>query len=286
MIAFPAQNTLWFWYEQATRRALHGVLQDAARKLDAFVRRDFPLDGFEIFIMPKRLPEAPETAADPLFLARYTGLAHRTVHIGDSRPDFLATPEAPAQVARLARLLDLLGSATLIVHAHHFQKHRAQTAQTLLKGLPGVRILVENNGFDSPWGSEPETLRELLAEYGELGFCLDIAHVKDFAHLSLAAFLDDPLLMARLGEVHFSYSTKLLDSDPYVARGYPGYGPFHAMFSVLDLAPNPRTVQAIGRVPIVVEGIVPREDQNLDFVRQEITLATGASLWRTTEVDA
>ncbi len=277
MIAYPAQNTLWFWYEQATRRALHGTTADAARKLDAFVRRDFPLEGFEIFIMPERLPADPTAEADPEFVRRFRNLPLRSVHIGDSRAEFLATPEAGQQVQRLRQLLEHLHGDTIIVHAHHFREFREQSAETLLRGLPGVRVLVENNGFDAPWGAQPENLCALLTAYPELGLCLDIAHVKDFPAPSLAAFANEPLLMARLAEVHFSYSTLQLGHDPYEALGYHGYGPFHAMFSVLGLAPSRSTVELIGRVPVVVEGIVPREDPELACVHREIALAKGAT---------
>lgn len=274
-IVYPAQNTLWFWFDQATRRALHGVVEDALRKLDVFCAKGFPLEGFEIFVVPQRLPEGPGHAAEGLLARRLRQLPRVSAHIGDSDHEFLARPQSAGHLARLRRLLDSLETDAVVVHAHHFRAAPEQSAETLLAALPGADIRIENNGFDSPWGSRPENLEALLERHPEFGFCLDIAHVKDFADLSLDQFIASPTLMSRMREVHLSYSTLQLPEDPYPARGFPGYGPYHALFAALGEEPSERTVRLIAGTPVVVEGIVPREDRNLDLLRREVGLARG-----------
>lgn len=274
MVAYPAQNTLWFWFDQATRRALHGTLEDAARKLEVFAVRQFPLQGFEIFLMPSRLSDEP---VDAPFLARYLALPHRSVHIGETEARFLLHPDAPVRLRRLATILETLHCNAVIIHAHHFMEGGDRAADTLLESLPGIEVRIENNGFDNPWGARPETLSALFEAHPEFGLCLDIAHVDDFDDLGLKDFTSDDLLMNRLREVHFSYSTRKHALDPYIERGYPGYGPFHALFAVLDQTPDEAVAPLLGRVPVVVEGIVPREDAALTFLARELSLARGGS---------
>jgi hypothetical protein len=101
---------------------------------------------------------------------------------------------------------------------------------------------------------------------------LDIAHVKDFPKLSLNDFISEPDLLSRLRQIHFSYSAVLCDTDPYADAGYPGYGPYHALFSVLRQAPSSQTKEFVMQYPVILEGIIPKEDKNFDFLKQEVNL--------------
>lgn len=272
---YPSQNVLWFWFSQQTRRILHGTLADSARKYDTLACREFPLDGLEIFLMPSKIM-GPLTSEEVSFAKRYRNLGGRCVHIGETDVDFLLAPETPASLRSLAEVMDTLETSALVVHAHHFRADLARAAETLLEALPGVEVRVENNGFDAPWGADPTNVSSLLRGFPEFRFCLDIAHVADFPTPGLADFLSDSILSERLAEVHLSYSTHAHERDPYEERGYPGYGPFHALFSVLGLRPDSALAPLLAAVPVVLEGIVPREDDGLDFLREELRLAETA----------
>ena len=268
-IICPSQNTIWFWFDKTSRRKFHGTLDDAARKMDAFHVREYPLEGFEIFIMPSRLPAAPGQQIAPDFASRFRSLKYRCVHIGETEHDFLIGPETPVHLTALRRLLDFLEAQRIVVHAHHLAEEPEKAVTALVKNLPGTDILVENNGFDNAWGSEPTNVRNLFATFTELLFCLDTTHVDDFEHLRMEQFTRDDLLRSKLREIHTSYSTRLLGYDPYESRGYHGYNPYHALFSVLDEQPDDEAREVMAEVPVVMEGIVPPEDENLEFLVRE-----------------
>ncbi len=271
-LVLPAMNTLWFWFDKKTRRALHGTPRDVMRKFEVFKAKKIPLRGFEMFLMPSRLRSVDEFS--PAFYDSFSSLEHGAVHVGETEADFLiANPAAPEQLSLLFEIMTRLGSQTLIIHAHHLRQQRPYIARLLAETLPGIEICVENNGFDDQWGGSLAGLRDIFADCPEFKFCLDIAHVKDFANnCSLGDVLAEEILLSRLREVHFSYSTILLKSDPYVPRGYLGYGPYHALFSVLGFQPSARTKEAVRSFPVVLEGIVPKEDAQLNYIVQEMAL--------------
>lgn len=271
---YPAQNVLWFWFDQTTRRALHGTLADAARKLATLEAREFPLDGLEIFLTPSRL-KLPLSPDETNFVSRYRDMPGRCVHIGEACPDFLLAPQAAQDLRNLAHVLDILETESIVIHAHHLRTNPDKAATMLLSTLPGIEIRIENNGFDAPWGSNPANVAGLLRSFPEFRFCLDIAHVEDFNAPGLSEFMSDPIFEERLSEIHFSYSTHRHERDPYEERGYAGYGPFHALYSVMGLRPDDALASYARNVPVVLEGIVPREDDHLSFLIEEMLLAGG-----------
>mgnify|MGYP002413040544 CR=1 FL=1 len=137
---------------------------------------------------------------------------------------------------------------------------------------------MENTGFNNHVGFRPEYLERLCRDLPECTVCLDIAHVQDFADLVLAGFIANPGIRQRIREIHFSYSTILLQEDIYATLGYPGYGPYHALYSLTGVRPDPGMLEFIRNFPIVLEGVVPLEDQALDFLRAEMAIALGAGL--------
>ena len=270
MLAIPAINTLWFCFDKRTRRALHGTPQDVMRKFDALHSVGLCSEGLEIFLIPERLKHSPDFT--PAFYKTFSGFSHRAVHIGETDVNFLDSKTAATDLANLSKVLQKLRARYVVIHAHHLRENRQARERLLRSALGGFRILVENNGFDYPWGGKVESVSEILSDCPEFGFCLDIAHVKDFMNSPLEAFISNELLMSRLAEVHYSYSTILVDGDPYEEKGFYGYGPYHAMFSVLGLGPSHRTREFISNYPVIIEGIVPAEDKNLDFLRKEIEI--------------
>lgn len=266
---YPAMNTLWFWFDKATRRALHGTPADCERKFEILVAKG-GWQGLEIFLTPARLH--PHQGFSRNFVRAFRELDYRSVHIGDADPDFLDGRQAARDLQRLHAVLQELETPRIILHAHHLEKNRAQRVAILRDCLPGTTILIENNGFDAGWGYRPEDLLELFRSCPEFGLCLDITHVADFQELCLATFLAHPSLAGRIQELHVSYSTHLLEQDPYAARGYMGYSPFHALFSVIDEEPPREAVELAQRVPVILEGIVPKEDTDCIFLTREKAL--------------
>jgi hypothetical protein len=265
----PAMNTIWFWFRpEADRRRFHGTPEDVMRKFQAFHACGHLEQGLEIFIIPSRLKAS--TGFCSWFYKGFSQLPYRTVHIAEGEEDFLVESEtAFDDLQRLARELKRLEVDTIILHAHHLRKERHKSGKLLQEVLSGITICVENNGFDNPWGACPESLLEIFHDLPEFKLCLDICHVKDYPERSLSDFTDNEELASRLTEIHFSYSTRQIGYDPYVPRGYSGYGPYHALFSVLGKCPSKKTKEFISNYPVVLEGIVPREDKEMEFLRLE-----------------
>ena len=261
----PAMNTLWFHFPKSDRRALHGTQPDVERKFAVLDRCGLADQGMEMFLMPCRLADHAFSGA---FLDRYAALPFRSVHIGDGDHDFLDQPGAGEDLARLAAIMGDLNADRIILHAVHLKDNRAARARLLRETLPGVTMVVENNGFDNRWGAEPGSLKAIFADCPDFRFCLDITHVKDFTDLGLADFTV-PELLGVLEEIHWSCSTYLMGEDPYVSRGFPGYNPFHALFPLTDVVPSERTLNFVAGYPVIMEGVVPPEDTELKYLHQE-----------------
>lgn len=266
----PAMNCLWFWFDKATRRALHGTPEDCKRKYRILEEAGFAQNGVEFFIMPDRIADSPPFGRE--FSRRYAKSPFKCVHIGHGDADFLDHPEMPGHLDALRGMLEDLDTDAVVLHAHHLKNNRKNRRDLLVAHLPETVVLVENNGFDSPWGSRPENLDGIFTDCPEFSMCLDIAHIWDFNDLSLDEFLLRPVLSTRIREIHWSYSTHRLSYDPYLSMGYPGYGPFHALFSVLDKVPERQVAAFVSGYPVVIEGILPREDSKMNYLDREIQL--------------
>lgn len=273
----PSLSVISFWpLSGGERFARHGQPDDAVAKLAVFRDQALIDQGFEFFLMPRHLTDPDQFPAD--FYQTLARGAYRSVHIGDSEPDFLFTaPELPRQLAVLAEVLGRLDCRTIVIHAHHFMADPARAGRILTDALPGVEILVENNGFDSRWGADPASLRNIFAACPELKMCLDVAHVGDFQDIHLDDFIADPSLADRIGEIHFSYSTRLDQTDRYAQAGYPDYGPYHGLWSIIGARPSGRTLEFIRRHPVVLEGVVPVEDKTLTTLRREMDIVRGTA---------
>ena len=265
----PAMNTTWFWFDQKDRRKLHGTPLDVMRKFELISSSDNTLQGLEIFLIPKMIENVDQFPTS--FYQKFSKLNYKSVHIGDTDQDFLCKTESIAeQLELLAIMLDRFETDILVLHAHHFKEQRKKIRSFLLSIFPKVKICVENNGFDNQWGASIDSLTQIFSDCPEFKFCLDIAHVKDFSHqYQLKDFISHDLLRTRIHEIHYSFSTFHCESDPYEGRGYPGYGPYHALFSVLGKTPSSHTKEFVMKYPVIIEGIIPREDKYLNFLKQE-----------------
>lgn len=269
----PGQNVLWFWYEDQTRRAMHGTVADAARKLFCFQENNFALDGLEIFLTPACL-EAP-SCWDKNFSRAFSALQYRTVHIGDTDENFLLGPSAAQDLFRLRHFLEKHAVERIILHANHLLKEQDTVSRLLNDTLPETEICVENTGFSQDHAASAQCMENILQSMPRCTMCLDIAHVQDFSHLALTDFIDNPVLRPRIAEVHFSLSTQQFRQagrNLYAERGYPGEAPFHALYTIAQQIPDEETRSFIRNIPVVVEGIVPPEDSHLQFLRAELEL--------------
>jgi len=265
-IVYPAMNTVWFWFDKKNRRKLHGKPQDVMRKYDLLISLQPDMSGLEIFIDPERLVHENEFTNS--FYKKYSELRHKSVHIGNSNENFLDDFSIEKKLSILSKIMDSLQSDVIILHAHHLKKNRKKRKEKLLSVLPNKQICIENNGFDNLWGGSINGLVEIFTDCPEFMFCLDIAHVKDFNY-QLKDFYSNSLLSEKIKEIHYSYSTYYCEKDPYEDQGYKNYNPFHALFSVLGLSPSKKTKEFILKYPIIIEGIIPKEDIDLEYLKKE-----------------
>lgn len=268
----PAMNTTWFWFDKKNRRKLHGTAEDVMRKFDLISSRCERLEGLEIFLFPKKVTRVDQFT--PSFYKRFATLQYKSIHIGDTHQDFLYNSDSITDhLEILAAMLERLETDILVLHAHHLRQQRQKIRNLLLAIFPETHIYIENNGFDNRWGASIEGLTDIFKDCPEFEFCLDIAHVMDFSHqFQLTDFTSHAVLKPKLREIHLSYSTFHCTGDPYDDRGYPGYGPFHALFSVLGICPSLRTIEFVTKYPVILEGILPKEDRFFKFLKQEVTL--------------
>ncbi len=161
---------------------------------------------------------------------------------------------------------------SIIIHAQHLKKNRLYLRKLFDEYLPNTKILVENDGLGFEWASSIAGLLEILNDCPGYGLCLDICHIKDVNRSSLWDFVGKEEIRSRIKQIHFSFSSRMLGYDPYARYGFPGYAPNHALFSLVKESISKKTRDFILQFPIVIEGLVPREDENLDYLRKEIEL--------------
>ncbi len=266
-LVIPAMNCLWFWFDDDIK-ALNGTAEDCMRKYRTLEDAGVAENGVEIAITPDRIVGRQPFDRD--FIRQYATHPFKCVHITHEDIDFLELPEMPGHLDRLRAVLEDLETGKIVLHAHHLKENRKARRDLLIKHLPETVVQLENNGFDCQWGSRPENLEAVFTDCPEFTLCLDVAHIWDFEDLTLEGFLSRPLLKTRITEIHWSYSTNRLTEDPYSLKGYSGYAPFHALFSLIDKSPDEQVKDLISGYPVVIEGAVPREDTTLEYIKKEI----------------
>ena len=265
----PAINCLWFCFDPATKRKLHGMPVDAERKFWALRSKDCLMDGLEIFLMPLRLLEAEPFTPD--FCSEFLKLKYKSIHIGDDfDQDFLDQDKIQEAMLKLKHIIETLEANAIILHTHHLKNNRRQRHNLLRSHIEEhIDILIENTGNELIWGTDVQSLEEIFLDCSDFYFCLDLCHINDCKNVSLSGFLQSKILASRVREIHYSYSTKFCETDPYAAKGFPGYGPFHGLFSVVDFEVSDRTREFVAKYPIVLEGVVPPEDIDFDYLKKE-----------------
>ncbi|MCK5174157.1 MAG: hypothetical protein KAR47_12255 [Planctomycetes bacterium] len=265
-------NTLWFYFsDEKHRRQLHGTVEDCERKLNVLLEQNISLDGVELYIEPVKLQSDSDFSS--MFCERFKNLTYRSMHIGSASNDFLHNTKAIGQkLETLSRLLDKLDIRNVVIHAHHLRSKREETRRLFSRKLPGINILVENNGFDNQWGSDINALLEIYKDLPDYRLCLDICHVFDWQKYMVDDFFQNDDLNDRLAEIHFSYSTYYTDIEQNDRNGFDGEKPYHALWSFVEKEPSAETAVAISQYPVVIEGCVPYEDRDLKYLKREVDL--------------
>ena len=226
-------------------------------------------EGCEFFLMPSKLSSL--TNFKKQFVELFRTLKYKVIHISE-KDDILLQNGYYKKLKILNDILKRLKTDKVVVHANFFQNNRRLKREIFLNVLDDVQIIVENNGFDNEWGSNIDNILDIFSDCPEFKFCLDIAHVKDLKQYSLDDFINNEQLLNKLTEIHYSYSTRFCTKDPYKDVGFHGYAPFHALFSILKLKPSKKTKKFIRKYPIVMEGLVPKEDKELQYLKKEMEI--------------
>lgn len=267
-------NAIFFWRNNEDKWGMNGTPEDAVRKLDLLGEYGVAEHGVELILFPSRLLRSQGLPAS--FVREFASLPLRSVHLAEKDPQFLLrSNDIVDELRNLGRVLEALEAEHVILHADCLRYERGRIRDLLANHLPHIKVLVENTDPASRWGFRPQDLLEVYADLPEMGMCLDICHIKDTGGVKLNDFLSKPELVSRIGEIHFSYSGNGFHGDLYEARGYPGYGPFHLLWSVVDERPSAATQKILEQHPIIIEGVLPQEDATMALLHKERAIALG-----------
>lgn len=269
-LVIPSTSAVQFFFSEEERNKYLGTPVFAEKAFNLLNKNNCIEDGVEFYLRPSILSSNLDFS--DVFYKKIIDFTYVTVHINEPISTW-GTKDFFEGLGILRKILKKIRTNKIIVHANFFENSIMETSKMLCDFLPEATFIIENNGFDSKWGSSPGALNEIFSMREDFKFCLDIAHVKDFKDKKIKNFLEDPLLFSRLVQVHFSYSTLQLGYDPYERKGIKGYGPFHALFSVIDELPSGETMEALKDYPKVIEGVVPKEDGDMIFLKKEIKIA-------------
>jgi len=248
-----------------------GRPEDMLRNFKVFEKAGVLQNGIQFYFI---LDEITEIDPFPqLFYDKILKLTYKSIHLGGKGQDFLLHIENFKDKLRYFKvLLDRLGIENIIVHAQHFKKKRIYLRDMFMKYLPNINILIENEGQTDKWASSIEGLTELFNDCPEFKCCLDICHVHEIEDYTLSDLIDVEVIKSRIKEISISYCSKKLGYDPYAKAGYLGYGPNHALFSVINEKISKNTKEFISQYPVVMEGVILREDKELNYIKEEIKL--------------
>ena len=265
----PSENVLSFWSRKDGEFNMGSPI-DVARNILVLEERNALSNGVEINLILSKLESAEQFPA--WLYKKVSRLSYKSVHFGEYQQDFLVnTNNIEEKFGVLFQILENLEINVLIIHAQHFKKDRPSIRKLFSECLPNTTILVENDGLGEDWASSKEGLAEIFADCPEFGCCLDICHLKDVDKCSLEDFVAFGEIRNRVQQIHYSYSSNHLAYDPYSKCGYPGYNPNHSLFSIVNRAVSQKTRNFILQYPTILEGVVPIEDSDLNFLREEIS---------------
>ena len=268
----PGTGVLWYFCTDAEQRMkLLGTPLDCMMKFRILEEKKALSQGLEIFLMPNKLRGIDDF--EPWFYSQFSKLKYKSVHIGDMEQEFLIRSRGISEkLDILSRMLKGLEVDTVIIHAHHFQHEPIKVKRVLNALLPHVEIYIENNGFESGYGSCVDDLIQIFNDCPEFKLCLDICHIKDHENFTFDDFVLVDALRDRIKQIHFSYSSRLDKENLYAKKGYINYDPHHALWSIIGKIPSRKTKEFIRQYPVILEGVIPREDSNLTYLKKEVEL--------------
>lgn len=265
----PSSGVLWFFFNKGKDISNIGTPFDLMRKFQLLEEKKALNNGFEMFLIPSKLKGIDDF--DSLFYSKISKLKYKTVHIADSDNEFLLNPDKFVEkIGILLAMLENFETDTIVLHAHHLLNELIKKRDLIKSLMPRVVIYVENNGADGIKGSSPEALVQIFKDNPEFKFCLDLCHIKDLNY-SLNDFIGNDALNERVRQIHFSYSVKLHDENIYAEKGY-NCNPHHALWSVAKKLPSSDTINFLKKYPVIIEGVVPYEDSNMDLLKKEYEL--------------
>ena len=264
--SFPGSGVLWFFFNKGKDLENIGTPFDIKRKFQLLEEKKALNNGFEMFLIPSKLKSVDDF--DSLFYSKISKLKYKTVHIADSDKEFLLDPNNfEKKLPILTAILENFETNTIVLHAHHLLNERIKKRDLIKSLMPKAIICVENNGADCIEAGSPEALVQIFKDYPAFKLCLDLCHVTDLNY-SLTDFIESDALKERVQQIHFSYSVKSHDKNLYAEKGYD-CNPHHALWSVVEKFPSSDTMNFSIKYPVIIEGVVPYEDSNLDLLKKE-----------------
>ncbi len=214
------------------------------------------------------------TPFSPVFPLPPVGIVSRlgdsldlTLHIGLERGPIVFEPRIERMLEGLSRWMAAAGICELIIHSDHFPEGEIAA---LRSRLPGIRLLIENMGAGHAFGSTIPHICGLLESDPELGFVLDIAHLRETdSSEPLNEWIGNALIRERLRYVHVSTSRYLhrLNEQEYASA----LGKADHLPSFLYKAyPEAPIKNFLAGYPLIAEGCCPPGQAGLSWLKEEL----------------
>jgi len=272
MLVVPSENQLHFWALDRNGRASLGTPADIERHLTILENTSASKMGLQLYLVIAKL-ECDNPFPSWVY-STVSSKAYKSMHLGGSGQDYLlSTTNIEEKLIYLGKILERLEIRNLIIHAQHFQYKKKYLAQMFSDCLPNAKILIENEGLGNNWGSRIDELLTIFQECPDFGLCLDICHVAETGIHGLNEFFEEKELCSRIEEVSASYCPRPAGSeliDPYEHAGFFGYRPNHALFTLSNKTLSEQEFNFIDQLPIVLEGVVPKEDTAHELLITEL----------------
>lgn len=273
MDALPSLNCLYFWFD----KSMDGRIEGVEEKFWIMHEKGLTKNGFEMFLIPALFTGA-EIFSDK-FLETVKGIPGITVHIGDKNHYFLFENGIEKKMEKLSDIMSLIGAKSVVLHASNFQRDRKKLRKLFTDCMPGTEIWIENDGFQSEWGYMPENILKIFEDFPDAGFVFDFAHVDEIpGRRCVTDYLGERNLFKKIVEVHCSFSNVSAGVDLYERAGYPGYRPYHGLFSLLGMKFNFQELDELKSIRRVIEGVVPREDREMKYLEKELNIFSSKDL--------
>jgi hypothetical protein len=266
-IAVPSLSVLYFF----PNKFPIGSIRDQEEKFKSLNEKGLIKNGFELFINLSNLEE--QINFSDATLCELKKIPEISIHINDINPSVFLNSNIDRKLEIVSQLINAMDAKGLVIHASQFRKKRLKIKEIFNNFFIGIDIWIENDDYHSDWGFLPEHLEEIFLDFRNAKFVLDIAHIESQPpEGNIEGFLNSQELLNRLVEIHCSFGNHKKSKDTIECVGYPGIWPNHALYSALGLKPSENLIETLGPFRKVIEGCVPIEDNNFEYLKQEITM--------------